>query len=137
KIPAGAESGIALRIAREGAPGIKGAPPGDLYVVLQLKEHPVFKREGNNILYELPISFAQAALGSEVEVPTLEGSAKLKIPPGTQSNTIFKLKGKGLRDLTTYHKGDELVKVVVVTPTKLTKEQERLLREFEALSEKT
>jgi molecular chaperone DnaJ len=136
KIPVGAENDTALRIPREGASGIKGAAPGDLYVVLKVKEHRIFKREGANILYELPVNFVQAALGAELEVPTLEGKAKLKIPAGTQSHTVFRLKGKGLRGISTFHKGDELVKVIVITPMSISKEQERLLREFERLSEK-
>ncbi|MDI6855435.1 MAG: molecular chaperone DnaJ [Candidatus Thermoplasmatota archaeon] len=136
KIPAGAESGSTLRIPKEGGV-IKGSTPGDLYVVLKVKEHPVFKREGSNILCEMPISFVLAALGGNLEVPTLDGKAEIKIPAGTQSNTVFRLRGKGLRELASSHRGDELVKVVVTVPTKLTKEQERLLRAFEAASEKT
>jgi molecular chaperone DnaJ len=105
-------------------------------VIVHVKEHPVFKREGSNIIYELPISFAQAALGDEVTVPTLKNNAKLKIPKGTQTHTVFRLKGKGIKNLRGYGKGDELVKVVVKTPEELSEKQKDLLREFEGVSKK-
>ncbi|MDI6917962.1 MAG: molecular chaperone DnaJ [Thermoplasmatales archaeon] len=136
KIPPGADDGTALRIPGEGYAGARGGPPGDLYVVVHVKEHPVFKREGSNIIYELPISFAQAALGDEVRIPALNGNAKLKIPKGTQTHTVFRLKGKGIKNLRGYGKGDELVKVVVKTPEKLDEHQKELLREFEGISKK-
>ena len=136
KIPSGADDGTSLRILGEGQAGVRGGPPGDLYVVVHVKEHSVFKREGSNIIYEMPISFAQAALGDEVSVPTLNGNAKLKIPKGTQTHTIFRLKGKGIKNLRGYSKGDELVKVVVKTPEKLDEKQKDLLCEFEGISKK-
>lgn len=136
KIPSGADDGTSLRIPNEGYAGVRGGPPGDLYVVVHVKEHSVFKREGSNIIYELPISFAQAALGDEIIVPTLNGNAKLKIPKETQTHTIFRLKGKGIKNLRGYSKGDELVKVVVKTPEKLDERQKELLCEFEGISKK-
>jgi molecular chaperone DnaJ len=96
KIPAGIEDGSRLRSSRNGEAGIRGGPPGDLYVVIHIKEHEVFEREGDSLYCEVPISFTTAALGGEVEVPTLEGRAHLKIPPGTQGATVFKLRGKGI-----------------------------------------
>lgn len=136
KIPPGADDGTSLRIPGEGYAGVRGGPPGDLYVVVHVKPHPVFKREENNIIYELPISFAQAALGDETKVPTLNGNISLKIPKGTQTHTVFRLKGKGIKNLRGYGKGDELVKVIVKTPEKLDEHQKELLREFEGLSKK-
>ena len=136
KIPAGADNGTSLRIPGEGYAGVRGGPPGDLYVVIHLKKHSVFKKEGNNIIYELPISFAQAALGDEISVPTLKNNVSLKIPSGTQTHTVFRLKGKGIKNLRGYGKGDELVKVITKTPEKLNESQKQLLREFEGLSKK-
>jgi molecular chaperone DnaJ len=130
KIPAGVESGIRLKMSSEGEPGSKGGPPGDLYVVITVKEHPIFQREGNELLCEIPISFPQASLGCELEVPTLEGKVKLKIPAGTQSGKIFKLAGKGIPVLQGYGRGDELVIIRVETPTSLTARQKELLNEF-------
>jgi molecular chaperone DnaJ len=114
----------------EGDPGSKGGPPGDLYVVITVKDHPIFQREGNELICEIPISFPQAALGCELEVPTLEGKVKLKVPAGTQSGKIFKLTGKGIPVLQGYGRGDELVIVRVETPTSLTSRQKELLSEF-------
>jgi len=114
----------------EGEPGAKGGPPGDLYVVITVKDHPIFHREGNDLICETPISFPQAAMGCELEVPTLEGKIKLKIPAGTQSGKIFKLAGKGIPVLQGYGRGDELVIVRVETPTSLTTRQKELLDEF-------
>lgn len=136
KIPAGADDGTSLRISNEGQAGVRGGPPGDLYVVVHVKGHPVFKREGSNIIYELPISFAQAALGDEVSVPTLNGNVKLKIPKGTQTHTVFRFKGKGIKNLRDSRKGNELIKVVVKTPEKLDERQKELLCEFEGISKK-
>jgi molecular chaperone DnaJ len=130
KIPAGVESGIRLKMSGEGDPGSKGGPPGDLYVVITVKDHPIFQREGNELICEIPISFPQAALGCELEVPTLEGKVKLKVPAGTQSGKIFKLAGKGIPVLQGYGRGDELVIVRVETPTSLTARQKELLSEF-------
>ncbi len=130
KIPAGVESGNRLKLNSEGEPGVQGAPPGDLYVVITVKDHPIFEREGQDIVCEIPISFAQATLGCELEAPTLEGKVNLKIPAGTQSGKTFKLSGKGIPSLQGYGRGDELVVVRVETPTKLTARQKELLEEF-------
>ncbi len=136
KIPPGVEEDSRLRIAREGEAGEKGAPPGDLYVVVHVKQHEIFIREGEDILCEVAITFSQAALGDEIQVPTLDGRAKMKIPAGTQSGTIFRLKGKGLSSLGGYSRGDEHVKVIVRTPTKLTEEQRKLFKQLTNLGEK-
>ncbi len=134
KIPPGVEEGIRLKLSGEGEAGSYGGPPGDLYVVLGIKEHPIFKREGTDIICEVPISFTQAALGGEIEVPTLVGKTALKIPPGTQTGRLFKLKGKGIADLHGYGMGNELVKVVIETPTRLDAKQRELLEEFARIS---
>lgn len=130
KIPAGVESGNRLKLSNEGEPGTHGGPPGDLYVVIAVKEHPIFQRQGQDILCEIPISFAQAALGCELQAPTLEGKVDLKIPAGTQSGKVFKLSAKGIPALHGYGRGDELVVVRVETPTKLSARQKELLEEF-------
>jgi molecular chaperone DnaJ len=134
KIPAGIDDGSQLRVSGEGESGIRGGPPGDLYVVVHVKPHDFFDREGDDIYCEVPITFAQAALGDEIEVPTLSGKVKLKIPAGTQTNTYFRLKGHGVPRLRGLGQGDQHVKVVVVTPTKLSDKQKELLREFAKLS---
>ncbi|MFN7134489.1 MAG: molecular chaperone DnaJ, partial [Myxococcales bacterium] len=134
KIPAGVDTGTRLRLTGEGEPGDFGGPPGDLYVVVHVKEHPLFTREDNEVLCEVPISFVDAALGSTIEVPTLEGKVKVKIPAGTQSGKIFRLKGKGIPSLNGYERGDQHVRVVIETPTNLTREQRKLLEEFAAIS---
>jgi molecular chaperone DnaJ len=133
-IPAGVDDGAQLRVAGEGEPGVNGGPPGDLYVILRVKAHEFFEREGNDIYCEVPITFAQAALGDEIEVPTVDGRVKLKIPAGTQTETFFRLRGKGVPYLRGSGRGDQHVKVRVVTPTKLTERQKELLREFAGLS---
>ncbi len=133
-IPAGVEDGMRLRVVGEGEAGLKGGPSGDLYVVIHVKEHNVFERQGDDLYVEVPISFSQAALGDTIEVPTLNGKTKLKIPNGTQSHTIFRIKAKGIPHLNSYGKGDEKVKVVVQTPEKLNKEQKELLDEFQKAS---
>ena len=133
KIPPGVDTGTRLKLAGEGEPApVQGGAPGDLYVVVQVREHPVFTREDTEILCELPISFTQAALGASVDVPTLDGPAKLKIPVGTQSGKVFRLKGKGVPALAGGGRGDEHVRVLVETPTHLTKEQRELLERFAA-----
>jgi molecular chaperone DnaJ len=134
KIPAGVETGNAIRLSGEGALGSYGGHPGDLYVYLTIEEHPLFKREGQDIVCEIPISFAQAALGTELDAPTLTGSAKLKIPSGTQPGHIFRLRGKGFPHLHGSGTGDQLCRVVVEVPSKLTSKQKELLQEFEKLS---
>ncbi|PKM83058.1 MAG: molecular chaperone DnaJ [Firmicutes bacterium HGW-Firmicutes-14] len=131
KIPAGVDIGTRMRVAGEGEPGERGGPRGDLYVYISVKPHKTFKREGNDVISEIKISFPRAALGDEIEVPTLDGKVKLKIPEGTQSGTFFRLKGKGVADLHGFGgRGDHHVKVTVVTPTKLTEEQKQLLRQL-------
>src|SRR6266536_664749 len=133
KIPAGIGSGSRLRSSRNGEAGIRGGPPGDLYVVLHLKEHPVFQRDEDDLYCEVPISFAVAAVGGEVPVPTLEGKANLRIPAGTQSAQVFKLRGKGIANLEGRGRGDLLARVIVEVPTRLNSEQRRKLEEFSAL----
>lgn len=138
KIPPGVDTGSRLRIAREGEAGTKGGPPGDLYVDIYVKPHSIFTRQENDILMEAVISFSQAALGDDIAVPTLNGKVMMKIPPGTQSGHIFRLKGKGFPSLHFSGKGDQLVKVQVSVPTKLNDRQKELLREFaEITGEKT
>ncbi len=130
KIPAGVDQGSKLRIAGEGEAGEQGTRPGDLYVVVRMKKHEFFEREHNSLFCEITISIAQAALGITVEIPTLEKNELLQIPPGTQTGTVFKIKGKGIKDLNSHRKGDMLVRVNVLTPERLTKEQKALLRKF-------
>ena len=133
KIPAGIDDGARLRSTRNGEAGIRGGAPGDLYVVVHVAEHAVFQREEDNLYCEVPISFITAALGGEIEVPTLEGKASLKVPPGTQSNTMFKLRGRGVPDMNSKVRGDLLTRVMVEVPTKLDAEQRQKLEEFAAL----
>ncbi|BAS28490.1 molecular chaperone DnaJ [Limnochorda pilosa] len=130
KVPAGIEAGKRIRLAGEGEAGERGGPPGDLYVFVTVRPHPFFRREGRDVHCEIPISFVQAALGDEIEVPTLEGPVTLKVPEGTQTGTSFRLRGKGVPDLRGFGKGDQLVRVKVVTPTHLTEAQRELLRQF-------
>jgi molecular chaperone DnaJ len=130
KIPAGVDDGTRIRLAGEGEPGIRGGPPGNLYVELHVRPHPYFRREDNNILLELGINVAQAALGDRVTVPTLDGDEELAIPAGTQTGQVFRLRGKGVPYLRRNGRGDELVVVRVMTPTKLTSKQKDLLREL-------
>ena len=133
-IPAGVDDGINVRVTGEGEVSARGGTPGNLYVILTVKPHQFFKRQGNDIIYDLPISFAQAALGDEVEVPTVDGkTTNLKIPAGTQSNRSFRLKGLGVPVVHSSARGDQHVIVKVVTPTGLTAEQKRLLEEFARL----
>src|SRR5437773_3064666 len=133
KIPAGIGSGSRLRSSRKGEAGIRGGPPGDLYVVLHIKEHPVFQRDEDDLYCEVPISFPLAALGGEVPVPTLEDKANVKIPAGTQSGQIFKLRGKGVVNVEGRGRGDLLARAIVEVPTRLNSEQRRKLEEFSAL----
>ncbi|HZG14660.1 MAG TPA: molecular chaperone DnaJ [Candidatus Bathyarchaeia archaeon] len=133
-IPAGVDDGAQLRVAGEGEPGANGGPPGDLYVVLRVKSHEFFERDGNDIYCKVPITFAQAALGDEVEVPTVDGKVKLKVPAGTQTETIFRLRGHGVPYLRGNGRGDQHVKVRIVTPAKMTERQKELLREFAGIS---
>jgi len=133
RIPPGVDTGTRLRSSGNGEPGLHGGPPGDLYVVLHVRPHDLFQREGDDLLCELPISFTQAALGAELEVPTLDGPALIRIPPGTQSGTVFRLKGKGVRNVQGYGRGDLHVRVTVEVPTRLTAAQRAKLEEFAAL----
>jgi molecular chaperone DnaJ len=128
------DNGSRLRLSGEGEAGTRGGPPGDLYVYIHVKAHRVFKREGDDLVCEVPVSFTQAALGDELEVPTLEGNEKLKIPEGTQSGTVFRIKGKGVPHVNGFGRGDQHVLIKVVTPNKLTEKQKELLREFASLS---
>lgn len=131
-IPAGVEEGTRLRIRGEGEAGTRGGGVGDLYVFIHVKEHKIFEREGDDIYLEIPISFVQAAMGAEIEVPTIEGKkAKLKIPAGTQPGTVFRMAGKGIPHLNGYGTGDQDVKVNVEVPKKLSKKQKELLQQFE------
>ena len=132
-IPAGVNDGSRLRLRGEGEAGFGGGPPGDLYITIRVRPHPLFSREGDNIIIEVPISFALAALGGEISIPTLNGKVRLKIPSGTQSGKIFRLRGKGVPHLNSFQRGDELVKVVVETPVNLTLEQRQLLKRFDEL----
>ena len=134
KIPAGVETGNTIRLTGEGELGSFGGPPGDLYVYLTVDAHPLFTREGQDIICEVPISFAQAALGTEIDVPTLSGNAKLKVPAGTQPGHVFRLKGKGFPYLRGQGTGDQLCRVIVEVPSKLTQKQKELLKEFDCLS---
>jgi molecular chaperone DnaJ len=133
KIPAGIGDGSRLRTSRSGEAGIRGGPPGDLYVVVHIKEHKIFQREGDNLYCEVPIPFSVAALGSEVDVPTLEGKARLKVPAGTQSGQIFKLRGKGIVNVAGRGRGDLLARLIVEVPSHLNAEQRGKLEEFSEL----
>jgi molecular chaperone DnaJ len=130
KIPAGVDNGAQIRISNEGEAGTRGGANGDLYIVIRVKAHPFFEREVDDIYCEVPITFAQAALGDEIEVETLKEHVKLKVPAGTQTGTYFRLKGKGVPRLRGTGAGDQHVKVTVVTPKSLTDKQKDLLREF-------
>lgn len=130
KIPAGVDTGSKIRVTGQGEPGVKGGPPGDLYVVLRVKPHKQFVREGNDVYCEQEISFVQATLGDEIEVATLDGKVKLRIPPGTQTGTFFRMKAKGIPSLRGHGRGDHHVKILAKTPTKLSDKQKDLLRQF-------
>jgi molecular chaperone DnaJ len=136
KIPAGVETGSRLRVQGEGEAGTQGGPSGDLYVVIHVAEHEQFERQGNNLYEAVPITFTQAALGAELKVKTLDGEEKLKVPMGTQTGTVFRLKGKGMPQLGGRGKGDLFVSVSVITPTSLTREQRRLLEQLAEVESK-
>lgn len=133
KIPPGIADGSRLRSSRNGEAGTRGAPHGDLYVVVHIKEHKVFQREDDDLYCEVPIPFSSAALGGEVDVPTLEGKANLKVPAGTQSGQIFKLRGKGIVNVNGRERGDLLARLIVEVPTRLNAEQRQKLEEFSGL----
>ncbi len=134
-VPSGVDSGDRMRLVGEGEAGVRGSPSGDLYVQIAVRPHPLFKRQGNDLLCEQPISIVTAALGGEIEVPSLNGHLKLSIPPGTQSGKVFRLHGKGMRSPHDGTTGDLLCQVHVETPVNLTTEQENLLRQLEATLE--
>jgi molecular chaperone DnaJ len=136
KIPPGVDSGSKLRVRNEGENGERGGPPGDLYVFIYVEPHDFFSREGDDILCQIPISFTQAALGAEIEIPTLGSQKNISIPKGTETGEVFRLKGEGFPKLRGYGRGDQLIQIIVKTPKYLTKRQEEILREFEELSKK-
>ena len=134
RVPAGVDTGSRLKLRNEGEAGMNGGPAGDLYVVLHVQEHPLFTRNGNDVVCDVPIGFTPAALGAEIDVPTPHGKVKMKVPAGTQSGNVFRLKGKGVPDVRGYGHGDTLARVVVETPKKLSARQRELLEEFARLS---
>jgi molecular chaperone DnaJ len=134
RIPAGVDEGDRVRLSGEGEPGTNGGPPGDLYVQVHIKPHPVFQRDHDDLHCEMPVSFAAAALGGDIEIPTLDASARIHIPPETQSGKTFRLRGKGIKGVRSQTQGDLYCHVVVETPVKLTERQKELLREFDAIS---
>jgi len=136
KIPAGVHEGQGIRLANEGEPGKRGGPRGNLYCYVRIKPHPFLQRDGNNLVAVVPISFTQAALGATIEVPSLNGTRQLKVPPSTQHGSVFRIKGQGLPDMRTKRQGDELVQVIVEIPKKLNSEQEKLLRDFAETEDK-
>ncbi|MDR1728847.1 MAG: molecular chaperone DnaJ [Acidobacteriota bacterium] len=136
RIPAGVDTGSRLRIQGEGEAGVHGGPAGDLYVVIYVEEHPFFQRQGNNIYCQIPVGITQAVLGAEISVPTLQDEEKLKIPEGTQTGTVFRLRGKGIVSLGEHGRGDQFVTVNVVVPTKLSKEQRQLFESLDKISKK-
>jgi len=135
KIPVGVDEGDRIRLSGEGEAGVNGGPPGDLYVVIRLKPHSVFQREDNDLHCEMPVSFTTAALGGEIEIPTLDGSAKIKVPSETQTGRVFRLRGKGIKGVRSHTHGDLLCHVVVETPVSLTARQRELLLELEAINQ--
>lgn len=130
-IPPGVDTSNQLRLSGEGAAGENGAPAGDLYVVIHVKEHHIFQRDGNNLYCEVPISFTLAALGGEIEVPTLDGRVKLKVPEGTQTGKLFRMRGKGVAAARSGYTGDLICKVIIETPVSLNDEQKALLKQLE------
>lgn len=134
KIPAGIDNGMRIRSSGNGEPGTNGGPPGDLYVEIHIKPHTVFQREGDDLHCEMPISFSKAALGGEIEVPTLTGKVSFTVPEGTQTGKTFRLKGKGIKNVRSGYTGDLFCHVAVETPVKLTDKQKDLLREFDRLT---
>ena len=133
-IPAGIDDGQSVRVREQGNAGSNGGPNGDVLVAVSIEPHPLFERDGANVICEMPISFTQAACGAEIEVPTLDGKVRYTVPEGTQTGTTFRLKGKGIPYVGYKNRGDQYVTVTVETPTKLTKEQKELLKQFEEAS---
>ena len=134
KIPSGVDDGDRIRLTGEGEAGVNGGPPGDLYVVVQLKAHAVFQRDGADLHCEMPISFTVAALGGEISIPTLDGEAKIKIPAETQSGQVFRLRGKGIKPIRQTSSGDLMCHVMIETPVRLTDRQKEILRELEEIN---
>jgi len=130
KIPLGVHEGQGIRVSGEGEPGRGGGPRGDLYCYVRVKPHEFLQRDGNDLVAIVPISFTLAALGTTIDVPSLDGTRRLKVPPGTQYGSIFRIKGQGLPDIRTHRTGDQLVQIIIETPAKLNSEQEKLLTEF-------
>jgi molecular chaperone DnaJ len=130
RIPAGVDTGSRLRSAGNGEAGLRGGPPGDLYVVLHVRPHEIFQRDGDDLLCEVPLTFVQAALGADVDVPTLDGKTSIRIPPGTQPGAMFRLKGRGVKNVQGYGHGDLHVRVSIEVPTQLTSAQKAKLQEF-------
>jgi molecular chaperone DnaJ len=130
KIPPGVDDGMRVRLPGEGQPSPDGGPRGDAYCFIHLKQHSIFHRDGHNLVFQLPISFSQAALGTSVEVPTLDGKRMLEIANGTQSGTVFRLRGMGMPDPHTGARGDLLVETIIEVPKRFSKRQQELLREL-------
>ena len=135
-IPEGIEDGTRLRMSGEGEVGEHGGPRGDLFCFIYVKEHSIFKRVRNDVICDVPITFTQAALGAQIEVPTLHGKHRLKIPSGTESGNIFRMRTLGIKDMHGYGRGDQLVRVNIEVPKKLSKKQKELLAEYAELEEK-
>mgnify|MGYP000894771681 CR=1 FL=1 len=135
KIPAGVHEGQGIRVGGEGEPGKHGGPRGDLYCYVRMKAHPFLMRDGNDLICTVPISFTQAALGTSIEVPSLDGKKKLKIPPGTQHGNIFRIKGHGLPDLRSQRRSDELVRIQIEIPRNMNAKQAELLQQFKELED--
>jgi molecular chaperone DnaJ len=137
-LPGGVDTGSRLRLSGEGEPGEHGGPRGDLYIYVEVEQDEIFQRDGNDVICEIPVSFVQAIVGDKLKVPTLTGEAELKVPPGTQPGTLFRLRGMGIKDLRGYHKGDQIVRVQVEIPTRISREQRELIERFQQMSnEKT
>jgi molecular chaperone DnaJ len=136
KIPSGVDEGDRVRLTGEGEPGVNGGPAGDLYVQVHIKAHSVFQRDHDDLHCEMPVSFAAAALGGDVDVPTLDGSARIKVPSETQSGKTFRLRGKGIKGVRSHAPGDLFCHVLIETPVNLNERQKELLREFEAITQK-
>jgi molecular chaperone DnaJ len=135
KIPAGVDTGSRLRLSGEGEAGIGGGPPGDLYVIVHVEPHDFFKREGQDVICQVPVSMVQATLGGEIKVPTLDGEKALQIPKGTQFGDVFRFRGVGIPSLRNGNRGDQIIQVLVRTPTGLNRKQETLLRQFAEIEE--
>ncbi|GBE36167.1 chaperone protein DnaJ [bacterium BMS3Bbin07] len=133
KIPAGVDNGSRVKLRGKGEPGVAGGPPGDLYIEIEILPHPTFKREGNDLYVEVPVTIPEAALGAKIEVPTIDGMTKMTLPPGTQGNQRFKLKGKGFPSPKTGKRGDQYVNIKIVIPKELSSEDKKLFREIERL----